>query len=367
MDLAAASSASGAFYVPAFSIKVAGRMLMHEMRVAVSQVEVDKTLGGAAHFSFTVVNAFDAEKSEFETATGASVFEVLKFGAKVEIGVGYGDHRKLEPILFGVVTNLSTSFSEGGTPELSVSGYDNLFPLTLGKRSKSWKDVRDSDIVSLIAEGYGLRGDIVSTGEKHEQTEQNQESDLDFITKLAKRNHYEFYMNEKDMLRFGPPRDTGNAALDLAWNRGLLSFKPEANLASQISKVKILGWNPDTKEPIIGEASAGEESGVEASRSSGGARLREIVNRDVVLELRQPVFTQAEAKERAKAVLSDHAKTFLTGEAECVGLPRLMPDSNVSLAGLGRSFSKTYYVHSANHKVDGSGYRTRFKVKETSL
>ncbi|RWO22188.1 hypothetical protein [Mesorhizobium sp.] len=367
MDLSAASSIYGAFYVPAFTVKVDGRVLTRDLPLAVNQVEVDKTLGGAAHFGFTTVNAFDLEQGEFLTAEGQPVFDVLRFGAKVEIAVGYGDHRKLEPILFGTITNLSTGFSEGGTPELSVSGYDNMFPLTLGKRSKSWKQVKDSDVVHLIAQGYGLSTDIASTKETHEQTEQNQESDLDFITKLAKRNHFEFYMTEKDVLRFGPPRDTSNGVLALAWSKGLLSFKPEANLASQISKVRVVGWDPEAKKSIIGEAVAGEESGKEPSRQSAGEYVKGLARKEVVLELRQPVFTQAEANERALAILSDHAKSFLTGEAECVGLPELAPDTNVSLNGLGKTFSKTYYVHSANHKVDGNGYRTRFKVKETSL
>lgn len=367
MDLVAASNQYGAFYVPAFTVKVDGRMLTHQLPIAVPQVEVDKTLGGAAHFSFTVVNAYNQEKREFELPGGQPVLDILKFGARVEIAVGYGDHRSLKPILHGLITNLSTGFSEGGSPELSVSGYDNLFPLTLGKRSHSWKDVTDSDVVHIIAKGYNLATDITSTIEKHSQTEQNQESDLDFITKLAKRSHHEFYMTEDNKLRFAPPRDTSNGVITLEWGNGLLNFKPEANLASQISKVKIIGWDPQTKQTIIGEASAGEESGKEASRRSGGDTLRQIKNGDVVLELRQPVFTQAEARERAKAVLNDHAKTFLTGEAECIGLPDLMPDTNVLLDKLGKPFSKNYYVDSANHKVDSGGYRTRFKVKETTL
>ncbi|MBJ6127192.1 phage late control D family protein [Microvirga splendida] len=367
MDLSDASSRYDAFYVPAFTVKVDGRALTYEVPLAVNQVEIDKTLGGAAHFGFTIVNAFDQEKGEFVTATGQPAFDLLRFGAKVEIAVGYGDHRKLTPVLFGTITNLSTGFSEGGTPELSVSGYDNMFPLTLGKRSKSWKEVKDSDVVHLIAQGYGLSTDIVSTDETHEQIEQNQEGDLDFITKLAKRNHYEFYMTEKDVLRFGPPRDTSNGLMALAWSKGLLSFKPEANLASQISRVRVLGWDPEAKKAIVGEAVAGEESGKEPSRSSAGEYIKKFAKKDVVLEVRQPVFTQAEAKERATAILSDHAKAFLTGEAECVGLPELMPDTNVSLTGLGKTFSKIYYIHAANHKVDGNGYRTRFKVKETSL
>ena len=86
-----------------------------------------------------------------------------------------------------------------------------------------------------------------------------------------------------------------------------------------------------------------------------------------MLRLRQPVFTQSEANERAAAALNERAKRFLTGEAESIGLPEIRPDRNVSLENLGAMFSKTYYVQQATHKVDGSGYRTRFKVKETAL
>ena len=79
------------------------------------------------------------------------------------------------------------------------------------------------------------------------------------------------------------------------------------------------------------------------------------------------MFTQAEAEKRAKAALNETAKKFLTGDAEAIGLPDLRPDRNVSLDGLGESFSKTYYIQQATHKIDGNGYRTRFKVKETAL
>ena len=85
------------------------------------------------------------------------------------------------------------------------------------------------------------------------------------------------------------------------------------------------------------------------------------------LRLRQPVFTQAEADQRAKAALNERAKKFLTGEGETIGLPEIRPDRNVELAKLGAPFSKTYYIQQATHKIDTSGYRTRFKLKETGL
>ena len=71
--------------------------------------------------------------------------------------------------------------------------------------------------------------------------------------------------------------------------------------------------------------------------------------------------------EEATRPIDERAKKFLTGEGETIGLPEIRPDRNVELTKLGAPFSKTYYIQQATHKVDGSGYRTRVKVKETTL
>jgi hypothetical protein len=169
-------------------------------------------------------------------------------------------------------------------------------------------------------------------------------------------------------LHFGKPNDKADAVVRLVYGEGLLSFKPEANLAGQISKVEVYGTDTKTKKPIIGVASAGEESGL--SGKSAGQHLNAFVrdpSKRPVLRLRQPVFTQAEANQRAKAALNERAKQFLTGEGETIGLPEVRPDRNVELANLGVPFSKIYYIQQATHKIDANGYRTRFKVKETGL
>jgi len=367
MDLAALSSAHGAYYAPAFAVRLAGQSLTHRLGIAVSQVEVDLKLAAAGRFSFTVVNTFDNTRHEFVTAFGTEVLDLLTFGAAVEVAMGYGDQLRLQPLISGIITEIRTGFSEGGSPELTVSGYDHLFSMTLGKGSKSWKDRTDSEVVEALVDGYHLDTDVVTTTEKHPQVEQHQESDFEFLTKLAKRNHYEFYVDGRKTLRFGPPKDNVNGNFTLTWGKDLLSFSPEANLANQVSKVEIYGWDHDKKQAIVGHASESEASGVDPRRTSAGGRVKTALGRPVVLQLRQPVFTEAEAKQRAKAVLTERSKKFVTGQAECIGLPDLRPDLNVNLAQLGRMFSKTYYIEQATHKLDSSGYRTRIKVKETSL
>lgn len=367
MDLAQLADSNGHFYAPAFDVTVDDQSLTHDLAIGISQVDIDLTLNAAGRFTFNVVNTFDLEQHAFVSGSGKKVLDVLAFGAAVEIAVGYGDRSRLTTIIAGVVTEITTNFSEGGTPELTVAGYDHLFPLTLGKRSQNWKKLADSEVVSKIAKEYNLDTDIEDTKEKHAQTEQNQESDLEFIKKLAERNHYEFYIDPKKKMRFGPPHDKGEGIVTLRWGESLLSFKPEANLAAQVAAVEVYGWDRDKKKAIVGKAGAGEESGHDPRRQSGGERLESAVGKRPVLQLRQPVFTEAEAKRRAQAVLNDHAKKFLTGEAECIGLPTLLPDRNITLGNLGEPFSKTYFIQQTTHKVDSSGYRTRVKVKETSL
>src|SRR5215471_11487982 len=109
MELSDASRRRDAFYAPAFSVKVGGRDLVRDLAIGVSQVEVDLTLGGAGRFSFTVVETFDIEKRAFVSGFGAPVLDVLAFGAAVDIGLGYGDHRSLDPMIKGVITEITTS------------------------------------------------------------------------------------------------------------------------------------------------------------------------------------------------------------------------------------------------------------------
>lgn len=353
------------FYAPAFAVRVGTQDLMRDLFVAVSQVEVDLVLGTHSRFSFTIPNSYNHALQTFKTGSGADLLGIISFGAEVTICMGYGDAKTTPVAMTGLITEISTNFPEGGSPELTVAGYDHGFPLKNGKNSRTWTDAYDSDAAKEIASYYNLPTAIETTKTKHPQIEQNQESDWDFLKKLADRNHFELYVDEKKNLHFAEPKDRATAVVKLLYGQGLLSFKPEANLAGQVSKVEVYGWDPNTKEKIVGTASTGEESGL--SGKSAGQLLNSFVRdpaKRPTMRLRQPVFTQAEANQRAKAALDERAKQFLTGDGESVGLPEIRPDSNVELAKLGGPFSRTYYIQQATHKIDSNGYRTRFKVKE---
>jgi phage protein D len=368
MELATLAKGYGDFYAPVYAVRVGRDDLMRDLLVPVSQVEVDLVLGAASRFSFSITDSYSHKLQAFRSGRDVDVLSILGFGAEVDICMGYGDAKSTPRAVSGMITEITTSFPDGGSPELAIAGYDHGFALTIGKNSRTWTKARDSEAAQEIASFNNLNAVIQTTEEKHAQIEQNQESDWEFLKKLADRNHFELYVDERRTMHFAKPNDKATAVVRLIYGQGLLSFKPEANLAGQISQVEVHGWDRKAKKPIVGKARAGEESGL--SGKSAGQYLNAFVRdptKRPTLRLRQPVFSQAEADQRAKAALNEKAKQFLTGEGEAIGLPEVRPDRNVELARLGASFSKTYYIQQATHKIDSNGYRTRFKVKETGL
>jgi phage protein D len=356
------------FYAPAFSIRIGNSDLMRDWKVAISQIEVDLMLGAASRFSFTIANAFQHEDRKFKSELGRELLSELGFGTSIDILMGYGDAKSTPLMMKGMITEIGTNFPDGDSPELSISGYDHGFPLTIGKSARTWSKKKDSFAVKEIASFHNLQAKIEETKIEHALIQQDQETDWEFLKKLADNNKFEIYIDERSTLHFAPARKNDSAIVTLNYGGGLLSFKPEANLAGQVSRVEVSGWDIQNRKEYLGVASAGQEDGKDGKPSS--QTLKTFI-RDPkklpTLRLRQPVRSLAEANDLAAKTLHEKADKFLTGDGECIGVPDLRPDRNVKLDMLGPLFSKTYYLQQTTHKIDSSGYRTRFKVKENAL
>jgi phage protein D len=365
--------ARGNFYAPAFDVTVSGQSLVRELRLEVVSVQVDATLVGADRFSFVVNNGFDLANREFVKAAGKTLPEFFDFGSEVTISLGYGDKSGLELMLTGIVTELRASFPSSGLPQLTVSGYDKSFCLGRGTQSDSWQDRKDSDVVRAVAARYHLTPRVEDTSVKHSHINWSQESAAQFLTRLAERNGFEWLVRFDDLL-FRNKANDEKGVVDLAWGKGLVSFTPEISIGEQVTEVEVHGWDVQNKRAIVGRARKGDEPGRDATRPSGTKRasgaenLRRVCQGEAgTLRVREPVFSRQEADRRARAILARRAEGFVGGRGESIGIPDLRPNVNVRLRGLGDMFDSTFYIESATHTVDASGYRTSFEVKDVTL
>jgi phage protein D len=349
------------FYVPSYRILVNGRDLLRQVFLEIASVQIDNTLKGADRFSFTVNSTFNFETREFLHLT-----DLFAFGNATEISLGYQDGKALPLMLRGKITAVQTSFPASGLPQINVSGYDLTYCMTKGKKSRNWTKKTDSYVVSQVAREYGLNPVVKDTKVEHPKTEQSQESDQQFLEKLAERNGYELHCFDRDLF-FQPPSNNEKAVVSLEWGRGLLSFSPEINISEQISKVEVRGWDVKSKKEIVGTAKQGEEPGRDPNRRSGAEVVKAVCRDQGELKVRIPVFSQQEAKRRAEAILKKRSELFVQGSGESIGLPEIRANTNIELTGLGKLFSKTYYVEQSTHTINTSGYRTTFKVKDTTI
>ena len=349
------------FYAPAFAIEIDGDDIKRQ-QAEVAGVTVDNILGGAGQFSFSVNNPFDPGKNEFGWLD-RGLFEV---GKEVKIKMGYG--KQMELMLLGIITSLKVSFPAGGASQIEVSGYDLSHKMMKGKKSPpAWNQKKDSDVVTEIARRYGFdTSKVEDTKISHPKIKQDKESDYDFIKKLADRNGFELFVFEKTLF-FRPPAINTTPELALQWGKTLMSFSPEINIAEQVTEVKVIGWDPASKKEIIGKASKGQEESRGKGKQSGSEMAGKVYKDPVVEEVRKPVYSQAEADRLAKAILSRLSEGLVKGTGECIGAPTLKPGLTISLEGLGKRFSKPYYLDKTTHTIGTSGYKTSFSVKDNSL
>ena len=349
------------FYAPAFQILVDGQDLLTSLFMEITTVQVDNTLNGADRFSFTVNSTFNFQTREFE-----HLADLFSFGASVSISLGYQDVKSMKLMHRGKITSVQTSFPSSGLPQINVSGYDLSYSMTKGKGSDNWENAKDSDVVRKLARKNGLKAVVEDTRVEHPKIDKIEQSDFEFIEKLAKRNGYEFYVFDQE-LYFRPPANDKSAVVTLEWGKGLVSFNPEINIAEQVSKVEVRGWDVKAKKEIVGTAERGKEQGRDPNRRSGGEIVNAIFPDAGELKVRVPVFSKQDADRRALAILKKRSELFVQGSGESIGLPEILADTNIELLGLGKLFSKTYYVEQTTHTVNTSGYKTTFKVKDTTI
>jgi hypothetical protein len=364
----ARASASEALYVPSAMVSLGadGLDLLHVHGLAVTGVEVDLQLSNAGTFKFTIPNTFDPGRAEFLTARGQPALPLLKLGTRVWIRMGYGDRARQPLLLAGYITAVGTSFAEGGSPDLEVSGQDALYPLTLGSKERKIDQGGIRAAVQQVAADYRLTLKLGGDPPDIKNPDSNLQNDMQFLAKLAESfakdgGKWEFYARPEptsDVLHFRPRTEASEVAV-LKWGADLLSFKPEANLGNQISRVEVHGWDEVRKKAILGEARAQGGPGM-----SPGDLQQAFLPQEVVRQLRLPVRSKEEADARAAAELAKTLNDHLKGEGETFGMTTLLPDTRVRLDGLGAKFSRSFYVTKTTHRYDSSGYRTRFSIEE---
>ena len=343
---------------PSFKVLVGGSELPVEAALDILEVKVSDYVEGAGTFTITF-NNWNSDTQEFKWVDG----DLLVEGAEVEIKVGFVDD--LRSMLKGEVTALEPEFSPGEAPTLKIHGYDLLHRFRRGRNTRSFVNMKDSQIAEQIAGELGLRAQADDTQITHEYVLQSNQTDVDFLLERARRINYEVTVKDKT-LNFRKAANNKDKLVSLDFGLTLTSFYPRLNTLRQVSEVVVQGWNHKTKKAITSKAQAGDEVSKMGGSKLGASISKEAFSKATAVVIDKPVFTEGEAAQIAKGKFNEMTVDFITGEGTAIGNTDLRAGEVVELKGLGTRFSGLYYITSSTHEVNTKGYRTRFTVERNA-
>jgi len=356
-------------YAPSYRIVVGGKDLQLGTNVDVLSVSVTDTVDQADSFTFTVRDRHPDHKRLF--AGGDKLVwmdsSTFKEGTGVEIFMGYVDDRRL--MIQGSIKAVTYNFPESGPPTVQVQGFSALHDLQQKRRREPFENASDSDIAKEIASKAGMIAKVDETGTKVPLYSPKGASFAEILRQRAERNGYEVKVSGKTLYfqRPGYRREPG-PVLTFEWGRNLRSFSPRLTISGMLAGVRVRGSQTSRgggKKPVVGEALPGKER-VKMGKQSASEVANELNRENTLLLNDHDVHSQEEAKEMALSKLEATSMGFIVGRGSVAGEPRLVARIVIKLEGLGQRFGGNYYVTSATHTIDSSGYRTDFEVKRNA-
>ncbi|MCB9137782.1 MAG: VgrG-related protein [Caldilineaceae bacterium] len=267
----------------------------------------------------------------------------------------------LHNLFKGEVVFFEVNCGEGMVVETTVGGYDFSHRLLRNTKTRSFLNVKDSDLAHKIAAeaGYLQVGEIETTSIVHEHLIQNNQSDLEFLQSRAQRIGFECFLQGTD-LYFRPPLQRASD-LRLVYGQDLIRFNVRISLADQIGEVCVKGWDSDRQAPIIGRADQGALAPVLKNGLDLPAAGRKIgAERRVILH--QDLTTQSEADRVAQAYLDELSGNLIQATGVVFRRPDVKAGQIIEIGGLGKRLLGEYLVTRVRHRYGPNGLESELHV-----
>ncbi len=285
-----------------------------------------------------------------------------KIGDAVEVKLGTGD----EPIFVGEVTSVEPSYQADGVTSLTIRALDKVHRLGRGRKTRHWEDMKDSDVISEVGAECGLSVEADSTSEVLPYILQRNESNVAFCKRLAARNNFVLRVDPSSgTLQFKKASFSGSSTT-IEMGDNLKSLRMSYNSSDQVQKVVVRGWDPASKQEIVGEATIGDVESIGGGEV--GAQTASIFGDSTAYVTDVPVSSQSMAKEIAKAEMNRLARSFCRGSASVQGNDKIRAGTVVEFKGLSPGQNGKVFVLSSRHVISGrTGYTTEFTFCSNTL
>jgi phage protein D len=257
----------------------------------------------------------------------------------------------------GTITGLRHT-KRRGREMLIVVAMDPLCKAAASRRTLAYEQMSDSEIVSQVIQQAQLTpGTVDEVPGKNPYVLQRNESDLEFLKRLAARNNY-LLMSDEGKINFIKPQFEGDG---VEIKDAVVETLDYSMNAFQIPpSITAFGWDYVATAMVEGTASPQDVVSIGGGENAVAAAAKIWSDTSYVSDVQ--VSTQGGAKAIAVSELNRAARNFLRGTARVEGDATIHAGAKVKFVGYPTGFNPEVYVISARHRFEPKrGYVTEIQ------
>jgi phage protein D len=330
----------------------------------------------------------------------------LDIGTEVKVSGAKAGDTSPTTLIKGEVTSIEAICAEM-TVQTIVRGYDKAHRLQRTRKTRTFLNQTDGDIVGKIARDAGLTtGTVDDPGIAHDHVGQVNQTDWDFLEQRAAELGYETGMADGELYfrkasgsgaggGLGGLAGAAAGALGLGgglkFKENLIEFHPRLSAANLTPDVEVRIWDPKQAKVVVGKSDTTSGTAVLSSNtpkalagkfgggllpipippappSPGMPDLGPAPSATATVVVDRPAGagpSTSTAADKLAAGLAEHVgSTFAEAEGLAVGSPDLHPGAKVQISGVPDLFTGTWTISQSRHVFDErqGGYHVRFVV-----
>ena len=182
----------------------------------------------------------------------------------------------------GYISAIDINFDSDGIPKLTITCMDNTHVMNRKKKNETYKNCTSAEVVKKIVQDYGYSCVVDSSYsfKRQETITQSNQTDIDFITKLAGDEVYPFTArlvgNTFYYVKMGKLETPKMSLTYKKYPHEVISFTPKINKESK--QVEISGASVDTSSKSVSsstgtvksDSGSSTKNGSSSSKSSSG-------------------------------------------------------------------------------------------------
>ena len=246
-----------------YDVWISGTKLGLEKKQCINSIEIKETVEGSDCATLQIT---DPEFLYIED-------DIFIEDNTIKIKVGW-DNTTYRVTFEGYISAIDIDFDSTGSPKLTITCMDNTHIMNRKKKSRTFKKCTNADVVKKIVKRYGYTCKIDSDYKftKQETITQSNQTDIDFITKLASDEVHPFTArligNTFYYVKMGKLKTPKMTLTYKKYPHEIISFKPQINKESK--QVEVSSSKVDTSKKKI-NTTKGTVDSKSGSASSNGS------------------------------------------------------------------------------------------------